>query len=64
MQEEFQDSRTPEAATKAPETERNKLAEQAKRLQEGKEEWTPTWKALGLSYERPALGRGNAGEKQ
>ena len=64
MQEEYQNSQTPEAATKAPEKERSKLAEQAKRLQEGKEEWTPTWKALGLSYDRPALGRGNADEKK
>ncbi|WEW60947.1 mitochondrial 54S ribosomal protein YmL41 [Emydomyces testavorans] len=53
MQEDFQESQTPDALTKAPERQRGLLAEQVKRLKEGKESWQPTWQALGLNFERP-----------
>lgn len=53
VQEEYQDSMSPEAALKAPERKREILAEQAKRLKQGRESWQPTWKALGLNFERP-----------
>lgn len=33
--------------------------DQAKELLEGKTTWKPTWQALGLSYNRPALARLN-----
>lgn len=47
----------PDAMNKPlPEKKRETIAEQAKRLLEGKEAWQPTWKALGLNYDRPVLG--------
>ncbi|KAL1955152.1 hypothetical protein VTO42DRAFT_8967 [Malbranchea cinnamomea] len=52
-QEEYSEAHAPDAAMKVPEHKRKSLAEQAQRILEGKEEWKPTWKALGLNYERP-----------
>lgn len=40
---------------KEPTNKRDLLAEQAKRILDGKEEWKPTWKALGLNYDRPLV---------
>lgn len=35
--------------------------DQAKELLEGNKTWKPTWQALGLSYNRPALAKLNGG---
>ncbi|KAI1916611.1 mitochondrial 54S ribosomal protein YmL41 [Ophidiomyces ophidiicola] len=55
MQEDFQESRSPDAVLKAPEKQRELLADQAKRVKEGMEPWQPTWQTLGLNFERPLL---------
>ncbi|PGH14114.1 hypothetical protein AJ79_03231 [Helicocarpus griseus UAMH5409] len=55
-QEDASEAFHPEAQNKPPETRRETIAEQAERLLEGKETWQPTWKALGLNYNRPLAG--------
>ncbi|EER24996.1 hypothetical protein D8B26_007581 [Coccidioides posadasii str. Silveira] len=55
MQEDYQEAHGPEAGMKAPERQRELLAEQAKRLKQGRETWQPTWQTLGLNFERPLL---------
>lgn len=57
MQEEFNESQRPESATKEPKLRREKLEKQSEMLQEGTETWTPTWKALGLSFDRADIGK-------
>ncbi|EEP80384.1 conserved hypothetical protein [Uncinocarpus reesii 1704] len=54
-QDDFQEAHGHDAAMKAPERERELLAEQATRLKAGKEAWQPTWQTLGLNFERPLL---------
>lgn len=56
MQDEFSEANRPEAATMEPTKRREKIKEQAEKLQSGTETWTPTWKALGLGFDRPTLG--------
>ncbi|QSS55359.1 mitochondrial 54S ribosomal protein YmL41 [Histoplasma capsulatum var. duboisii H88] len=64
LQEDASESIAPDAKNKPmPQKRRDTIAEQAKRLLEGKEEWQPTWKALGLNYDRPVLGTGVNGAK-
>ncbi|KMU87914.1 mitochondrial ribosomal protein subunit L23 [Coccidioides immitis H538.4] len=55
MQEDYQEAHGPESGMKAPERQRELLAEQAKRLKQGRETWQPTWQTLGLNFERPLL---------
>ncbi|KAF3483662.1 RIO1 family protein kinase [Arthroderma uncinatum] len=55
LQEEFQESHAHDAPMKAPEHKRELLAEQAKQMLDGKEQWQPTWQALGLNLQRPQL---------
>lgn len=38
--------------------EQESFEEQAKQILDKKQTWKPTWQALGLSYDRAALGRG------
>lgn len=56
-QDEFQESMAPDAGMKVPEAQRKKLAEQAKRMEEGEETWQPTWQTLGFNFQRPLLQR-------
>ncbi|OAX85565.1 hypothetical protein ACJ72_00059 [Emergomyces africanus] len=63
-QETASETLAPDAKNKPlPEKKREAIAEQAKRLLEGKEAWQPTWKALGLNYDRPVLGGSVNGPK-
>ncbi|KAK2792729.1 hypothetical protein FQN52_002791 [Onygenales sp. PD_12] len=57
---EMSDSFHPDANQKPNKKLRESLADHAARLREeaseGGQPWTPTWQALGLNYNRPALG--------
>ncbi|KAK2766935.1 hypothetical protein FQN54_006250 [Arachnomyces sp. PD_36] len=64
MQEDMNEAAKPEAATKEPKVERKLIAEQAEKLKEGAETWTPTWKALGLNFDRPVVGKGGSPGKK
>ncbi|EED23275.1 mitochondrial ribosomal protein L23, putative [Talaromyces stipitatus ATCC 10500] len=55
--QEFQESGQPSASAKPLKGESDAFAEQAKELLEGKTAWKPTWQALGLRYDRPALAK-------
>lgn len=55
-QKEIQDSQRPDAGTKPDKTAREAYEEEAKRLLDGSKPWRPTWRALGLSYDRPVFG--------
>ncbi|EEH49483.1 mitochondrial 54S ribosomal protein YmL41 [Paracoccidioides brasiliensis Pb18] len=55
-QRDISEKMEPDAKNKAPERKWKTVSEQAKRLLDGKEKWEPTWKALGLNYERPVIG--------
>lgn len=63
-QQAFQDSLGPDATMKEPKKERESLAEQARRIQNGEEAWQPTWKALGFNYNRPLWGGLNPSQKR
>ncbi|BCR88620.1 mitochondrial 54S ribosomal protein uL23m [Aspergillus chevalieri] len=58
-QEDIQKANRPDAGMEPNKPEREAFEEEAKQLLEGKKAWRPTWQALGLSYDRSALGRGN-----
>ncbi|KAK2791837.1 hypothetical protein FQN50_010049, partial [Emmonsiellopsis sp. PD_5] len=57
---EMTDTFHPEANQKPNKKLRESLADHAARLREeakeGGQPWSPTWQALGLNYNRPALG--------
>ncbi|KAH8425378.1 mitochondrial 54S ribosomal protein uL23m [Aspergillus melleus] len=55
-QKQIQDEQRPEAGTKADESAREAWDAEAKKLLDGSKSWRPTWRALGLSYDRPAFG--------
>ncbi|KAL3472103.1 hypothetical protein BJX99DRAFT_236107 [Aspergillus californicus] len=57
-QEQLQESQRPEAAMKPKEDDRTIFDEEAKKLLSGEKPWRPTWQALGLNYNRPAVGEG------
>lgn len=43
---------------------RDLLADQARDILAGREQWTPTWKTLGLDFTRPSLRQKAQIEKQ
>ena len=51
----------PSASAKPVKNEAEAFENQAKELLEGQKAWKPTWQALGLSYDRPALAKLNGG---
>lgn len=59
--QEYQEAAMPSASAKPVKNEAEAYENQAKELLEGKQTWKPTWQALGLSYNRPALAKLNGG---
>ncbi|KAM5467518.1 mitochondrial 54S ribosomal protein YmL41 [Microsporum audouinii] len=57
LQEDFQAAHSEDAPMKAPARKRELLAEQAKQVLKGEEQWQPTWQTLGLNSQRPILKR-------
>ncbi|PLB47272.1 ribosomal protein L23 family protein [Aspergillus steynii IBT 23096] len=55
-QKQLSDSQRPEAGTKPDKDAREAYEQEAKKLLDGSKSWRPTWRALGLSYDRPAFG--------
>jgi len=60
--EEYQKNAKPEAtgrrskhALEPDEEDRGAFEKQAKELLEGKRVWRPTWQALGMKFDRPAI---------
>lgn len=54
-QDEQQRKAQPKAAMEPDNDEREAYEKQAQELLEGKQAWRPTWQALGLNYDRPAV---------
>lgn len=53
----YQEASQPSAAAKPVKDEAETFENQAKVFLEGKQTWKPTWQALGLKYDRPALAK-------
>ncbi|KAJ9209682.1 hypothetical protein DTO166G4_8726 [Paecilomyces variotii] len=57
-QKDMQSKNDPQSAMEPNKPEREAFEKQAKELLEGKQTWRPTWQALGLNYDRPAIPTG------
>ncbi|KAL3464235.1 hypothetical protein BJX64DRAFT_255265 [Aspergillus heterothallicus] len=55
-QDNIQKSQQFESKLKANQDERDALDAEAKKLLDGSKKWRPTWQALGLNYNRTAVG--------
>lgn len=60
-QSDVQQANSPNAGMEPNKPERESFEEEANEILGGKKTWRPTWQALGLSYDRSALGRGSTG---
>jgi hypothetical protein len=65
-QEEVQRQQQPKSTMEPDKAKREAYEKQAKELLAGRQAWRPTWRALGLNYDRPTIphaGKPSAGPR-